>query len=435
VAAIIYGFPARKLKIVGITGTKGKTTTTVFTGRLANQCGIKTGYISTACIYLGDDQGEFLNPYKMTAIDGFMMQKHLRQMVKNGCQWVILEMSSQGLEQNRHVGLFGFDVAVFLNITPEHIEAHGSFANYKKAKGILFANLKQDGLGIFNGSDPQATFMESLIRKPHQSQFIYPGQDFRAETLPGEMTKKIWLKGKYYSTNLLADFDIFNLAFAEQIVAKITGQNTDQIAQHFTKIYTVPGRMDWVVNNNRLMFPQPADPAIQISQKGDLSILVDYAHEPESLKLLLNTLVSWKNQGYFDLIIHVLSCDGAGRDDWKKPIMGDISYQLADYNILTTDNYDAKDNPQQIVDMLAQNYPNQTENSKYFKIINRAKAFQQAISLGFQLSLQSNPASKILICSTGVGSEQGLTQPEGKMAWDERSKWLEFYKNAIESLS
>ena len=149
-----------------------------------------------------------------------------------------------------------------------------------------------------------------------------------------------------------------------------------------------------------------------------ISILVDYAHEPQSLKLLLETFEKWRENLFFDSIIHILSCDGAGRDDWKKPIMGEISYQKADYTFITTDNYNFKDNPELIMDLLTQKYPSSTLNTKYFRNSKRLDSLKSALSLAKTL-----PVSKVLICSTGVGSEQGLTQPGGRMDWDERQVW------------
>lgn len=144
-----YDFPAKKLKIIGITGTKGKTTTTTYLGRLLNLNGVKAGYISTAIIST-DGQSEVINPYKMSSIDSAKMQQKLSEMIKNGCSYAVLEMSSQGLEQNRHWGLYGFDMAIFLNMYPEHIEAHGSFENYLNCKSILFENLRKGGKLLFN---------------------------------------------------------------------------------------------------------------------------------------------------------------------------------------------------------------------------------------------------------------------------------------------
>jgi UDP-N-acetylmuramyl tripeptide synthase len=164
-----YNFPAKRLKIIGITGTKGKTTTTTYLGRMLNLNGIKAGYITTAVICV-DGQNEAVNPYKMSSIDSVKMQQKLFEMVKNGCKYAVLEMSSQGLEQNRHWGIFGFDMAIFLNMYPEHIEAHGSFENYLNCKSILFENVRKKGVVLFNADQEFWPQMSYSIKKFIKSQ-------------------------------------------------------------------------------------------------------------------------------------------------------------------------------------------------------------------------------------------------------------------------
>lgn len=159
----------------------------------------------------------------------------------------------------------------------------------------------------------------------------------------------------------------------------------------------------------------------------NISILVDYAHEPESMKQLLNTLSSWRERGLYDCIIHIVSCDGAGRDDWKKEIMGKISYDIADYTVVTLDNYDQNDNPIAILELLCKQLPPDQKDIKYQVTPSRKHAFDLAIKKAIELqtsfgNLTPDPL-KILIVSTGVGSENGLTQPNGVMPWNEKKEW------------
>jgi UDP-N-acetylmuramoyl-L-alanyl-D-glutamate--2,6-diaminopimelate ligase len=418
-AAVRYGFPAKKLKIIGITGTKGKTTTSTITGRLANLYGIKTGYITTAVINTGSDKGEFLNPYKMTSIDSLATQKYLAEMVKNGCKWVVLEMSSQGLEQNRHWGLFGFDEVVFLNIYPEHIEAHGSWENYKKAKSILFKHLKKDGVFVCNKDFAESEQMWDTIPKSIRptTKKVEVGYDqFTLEQQKGSLFQDIIIDEKRFETNFTARFDVLNSYFAIREISSLVTQEGEsekdiiyELASHLSNVNGIPGRMEWVVREGVVDHNQ--------TKLTNISILVDYAHEPESMKQLLETLTEWKKAGFYDQIIHVVSCDGVGRDDWKKPILGQTSVDYSDVSILTTDNYEAVDNPQDIVDMLAQTLDKNAENKTFFKILDRKEAFEKSLEIAV------NSHKKTVIVSTGVGSEQGLTQPNGKMDWDEREMW------------
>lgn len=407
VAAAYFGFPGRKMQLVGITGTKGKTTTTVFAGRILNLLNHQTGYISSAVINVG--RGEFLNAYKMSSLDSQIMHKLLAQMAQNGCRTAIIEMTSQGLEQNRHFGLGGFEITGFLNIYPEHLEAHGGWEKYKQAKGILFQNLKPEGWFVANTSCEEYKFMWNQVKHPAKvnKRLIQP-TDYQILEKPDSLFKILQVADQTVQTQLLSDFDVSNAYFAAHIASLVTGTDLAEVLPKLGFLQTVPGRMEFIALHQNL------------AEQGNISVLVDYAHEPKSIELLLETLLHWKTRGFFDTIVHVLSADGVGRDDWKKPVMGDLSYQKADYTIFTTDNYDEHDDPQQIVNLLAQNCPQDQENQKFFKIIDRKLAFLRALALA-----KAHPSKRFLIVSTGVGSEQGLTQPGGKMDWDERQVWKE----------
>ncbi|NJL96374.1 hypothetical protein HC864_00920 [Candidatus Gracilibacteria bacterium] len=350
--------PAKNINIIAITGTKGKTTTTVFTGRLLNLIGHKTGYITTGIINL-DGHQEYLNLHKMTTLDSYNIQKYLRKMVDNNCEYVILEMSSQGLQQNRHQGLGQFNSGLFLNIFPEHIEYHGSFENYLNSKALLFRNIKPGGIAVLNGQSEYSKTIVSTIpaklKQTLQISFPQPNKQIIIEK-NHTMEKSFTYFGKSYRTNLITDFDINNLFFAIQIIAKTLTKNTKEetqlklkLSKLSSKLKPVSGRMEWVVKNGLTIFKK----SHISSPKRKISILVDYAHEPESMKQLLQTIQSW-TPDYFNNIIHIVSCDGAGRDDWKKPILATISQKYANISILTTDNYDKNDNPKKILELLEQ---------------------------------------------------------------------------------
>jgi UDP-N-acetylmuramoyl-L-alanyl-D-glutamate--2,6-diaminopimelate ligase len=165
-----------------------------------------------------------------------------------------------------------------------------------------------------------------------------------------------------------------------------------------------------------------------------LSVIVDYAHEPESIKQVLKTALEWKKRGFYDKIIHVVSCCGAGRDDWKKPIIGTQSYLDSDFSVVTTEDYDSSDDPNEILKLLTAEYPKETEidstdnynqNSKYIKEINRKKALRIANKIANKMAqLESTEqALKVLVLSTSIGSQQTMTQPEGEIKYDEREEW------------
>jgi UDP-N-acetylmuramyl tripeptide synthase len=163
-----------------------------------------------------------------------------------------------------------------------------------------------------------------------------------------------------------------------------------------------------------------------------VSIIVDYAHEPQSMKRLMKTLVDFRIRLFFDKIIHIISCDGVGRDDWKKPILGMTSYSNADFTLVTTDNYDNDDNPLDIINLLSVEFPKEKEikevnefdgSQKYMKEVNRQKSFELALEIAKKYAEISSDKVKVLIVSTGVGSEQLMVQPEGEIERDEREVW------------
>lgn len=428
-ASWYYNRPSRKMILVGVNGTKGKTSTTIYAGRLANLIGIKTGYITTAAINVtGMPEDEKNNPYKMTTIDGVHLQKYLKKMHQNGCKACIIELSSQGLEQNRHIGLKHIDIGVFLNMYPEHIEAHGSIHNYRRAKSKLFRHIAEHGVFIGNGADVESEYMYNQIPKTRRASvhklLISKNKDYSIKDSKKTIEKDLIINKKRYNTPFNADFEIDNAVFAIKIVQNIQDKLRADISpvskfqEYFNNLTTIPGRMEWAVRNGVIQ-----DSHHKIKKLANISILVDYAHEPESMKQLLTALREWKSKKYLDYIVHVVSCDGAGRDDWKKPIMGSTSKNYADFSILTTDNYDASDDPKAIIGLLETNFPKNQKNKTYFTFIKRKDAFKKALKIA--KSLPKN--KKVVIVSTGVGSEYGLTQPRGVIKWNEKDVWQNLF--------
>jgi UDP-N-acetylmuramoyl-L-alanyl-D-glutamate--2,6-diaminopimelate ligase len=451
-AGLINFFPSKGVYLIGISGTKGKTTTAVFVGKLLNSLGQKTGYISSALIF--DGQKEYLNKYKMGMLDSLVSQKLIGKMVQNKCKFIVLEVTSEGLEQNRHFGLKKFDLINFLNIYPEHIEAHGSFKNYQKAKSILPQNLKEGGIYVHNDDSEQKNYFQEILS------FVFPKlvetfkmvpiktTDFQILNHAGSLFLDLNLDSNVLETQLISEMEVFDLVMALKIVEQalndfyflkkgieksrlqLSGFELDNGLKNFAaspvlqnavkELTTIPGRMEWVIFTGENKFSK-----LELTKKcPNLSILVDYAHEPESMRRLGQTLSSWKEKGFFNVIIHLVSCDGAGRDDWKKPMLGKLSKNFSDYSILTTDNFDKEDNPELILDLLEQDLDKEQINKTYFRVVDRQKAINKALEL-YQSLHTGNPSLKILLVSTGVGSEQGLIQPEGVVSWDEREKWLE----------
>jgi UDP-N-acetylmuramoyl-L-alanyl-D-glutamate--2,6-diaminopimelate ligase len=170
-----------------------------------------------------------------------------------------------------------------------------------------------------------------------------------------------------------------------------------------------------------------------------VSIMVDYAHEPESIKSILATAKDWRTRQLFDKVIHVVSSCGTGRDDWKKPVTGSLSYSFADFSVVTTEDYGIDDDPVLIVGTLTKDFPTETEikktkdympGSKYLKEVNRTRALEAALEIADQMALvfqKFDEKCKILILSTSVGSQQTMTQPTGEIEYDERKVWSKVF--------
>jgi UDP-N-acetylmuramoyl-L-alanyl-D-glutamate--2,6-diaminopimelate ligase len=388
-----FGKPSHKLTVIGVTGTNGKSTTVNLIARILEEAGHKTGLVSTVNFKISDQ--ERLNDMKMTTPSGWLLHKWMREMVNSGMTHAVLEISSQGLAQNRCVGI-EFDVAVFTNLTPEHIEAHGGFENYKHAKGLLFSSLKK------NTSKPTKAIVANLDDENFSYYINFPADqhisfgisdvsaNFVAEHIAQSMQGVSFvLKGTPFNLTLKGHFDIYNALAA--IAACSTQGVTLEIAKRaLEKVKLIPGRME-------------------VIQDKPFSVLVDYAPEPYSLKALYETISVWPKQR----LIHILGSTGGGRDKARRKILGEMSAQTADIVIVTNeDPYD--DDPQEIINEVAQGAftAGKIAGENLFAIADRREAIAKAIAM-------AKPGDLILI--TGKGSEQKMAVANGKyIDWDDR---------------
>jgi UDP-N-acetylmuramoyl-L-alanyl-D-glutamate--2,6-diaminopimelate ligase len=424
-AALLYGYPSRELVVIGVTGTNGKTTVAYLIAKALEADGSKTGCTTTALFKVADR--EWLNDSKMTMLGRFRLQRILRQMVQASCRYAVIETSSQGIVQHRHENI-AYDVGVFTNLTPEHIEAHGGFENYKKAKIKLFEHIaglppkmidgqripraavlnKDDGYasdfavpglttvvwyGVDQSADMQATDVKEtgggvsfqlvipdLIRNP---EIKSDGSPTSALNLLGddEFLVKLQLMGKV---------NVYN-ALAALAVSKVCGQDLAAAARKISEVKAMPGRFE------RLDEGQP------------WTVVVDYAPEPESLAKAYETVrVLQTNR-----LIHVLGSCGGGRDAARRPVLGRMAGENADVVIVTNeDPYD--DEPMSIIDQVAEGARERgkRDDVDLFRVLDR----EQAIGLAMR---QAAPGDLVLL--TGKGSEQRICVAGGrKIPWDER---------------
>ncbi|MFA6306663.1 MAG: UDP-N-acetylmuramyl-tripeptide synthetase [Patescibacteria group bacterium] len=434
IASAWYGWPSNKLIVIGVTGTTGKTTSVYLISKMLASAGYKTGFTSTAIF--NDGRSEWLNNKKMTMAGRFFTQKMLKQMVKNNCQYAIVETTSQGIEQFRHK-FINYDILIFTGLYPEHIEAHGSFANYKQAKGKLFFHLKQgktkyaddkkrvvkteNGFKkiesnrvkktiIANGDDKYADFFLSFWA---EEKWQYAKGELKAK--PADDKTQIVKYGNIESSQNGVSFKVkdeavvnlkqlgeYNAANAMAAVCLGLSQGVDleKIKIGLEKIDGIPGRLELITS------PRPSPFK---GEGGSFTVIVDYAFEPEALKKIYGTILKLEHSK----IIHVIGSAGGGRDVARRPKLGALAGEKADIVIVTNeDPYD--DDPKLIIDQVAVGAKNagKKENENLFKIEDRRAAIKKALSL-------AGEGDMVLI--TGKGCEQAICGPEGvKIPWDDR---------------
>ncbi|MFA5127072.1 MAG: UDP-N-acetylmuramoyl-L-alanyl-D-glutamate--2,6-diaminopimelate ligase [Patescibacteria group bacterium] len=396
-AALYYFFPSNKLIVIGVTGTNGKTTTVSFIAQYLEALGQKVGSVSTASFKVGSN--ERLNNKKMTMLGRFQTQKFLREAVKNGCRYAVIETSSQGIDQYRHIGI-NYDVVVFTNLTPEHIEAHGGWENYKAAKEKLFAHLSGsrnkkiggrliDKAIVSNGDDQET---EILKKFPVDRFFTYSldkPADLMAERIDlstGHLS--FFVDGQKIKTNFLGRFNVYNI-LASLGVVKILGFDLARVAD--AQLRGVPGRQEWITAGQ------------------DFNVLIDYAPEPASLEQLYSALKDVKHKR----LIHVIGSCGGGRDKARQPILGKMAGQTADLVVVTNeDPYD--DDPEAIIANVAQGSieAGKVLGANLFKISDRRAAIKKALTLA---------KKDDLVLITGKGAEQFICVANSKkLPWDDR---------------
>jgi UDP-N-acetylmuramoyl-L-alanyl-D-glutamate--2,6-diaminopimelate ligase len=399
IAAVYFGNPSQKLFVIGVTGTAGKSTTTIMTSQILNFAGKKTGYITTAGSF--DGNTATTNQHGLSMPGGWLLQKQLREMLNNKCEAAIVECTSEGLAQNRHLGIM-FRVAVFTNLSPAHIDAHGSFENYRAAKGKLFAALKQNtktatAIGV-NLDDPNKNF---FLDFPATRKFGVSQRDDIAipENLMAVTAKDVEVSdhisfsidGVKFALQLFGTFNVTNALLAIAC-AKTLGISAQTAAEALVNISKVPGRMETI--------PAP----------NGATVIVDYAPEPAAMEASLRAV----NLLDHNKIIHVFGSTGGHRDASKRFTFGEISATLADTIIITNDDvYDSDETE------IAHNIQEGINRSKTKKtasvetILNRKDAIKRALEI-------AGPKDVVLI--TGKGSEQFLVLPNNeRIAWDDRA--------------
>ncbi len=405
-AALFYGFPSRKMIVIGVTGTTGKTTVTYMTAQVLRHAGLCVGYTSTAMF--SDGKNDWLNDKKMTMVGRFFTQQMLARMVRNKCDVAIVETTSEGAVQFRH-RFINYDVMVFTGLYPEHIESHGGFDNYKNAKKKLFLHLSRCARKIMHGEKFAKTIVANMD-DPYAAEFIqFPvdhkigfGQKDYYDNMPSvEMihytsgsSNKIGVHfvcaNAEIQMQILGNFNATN-ATAVLSIARALGIAHDVAVKGLMQISGLPGRLE------------------RIDEGQNFTVIVDYAFEPVAVEKLYETVRVLEPKN----IIHVLGSTGGGRDVARRGKLGRIAGELARYVVVTNeDPYD--DDPMMIITAVAEGSreKGKIEGKDLFLIRDRAEAIKKAIDLATENDV-------VLI--TGKGSEQAIVGKDGVlMPWDDR---------------
>lgn len=361
-----YNEPSKKLRLVGITGTNGKTTTSYILKNIFETSGYKVGLIGTISNYIANEKIES----KLTTPESNDLNKLLNKMNEKGCDFGVMEVSSHSLALKRVHGL-QFSFAVFTNITAEHLDFHSDFENYLNAKKILFDTLPVSSSAVYNFDDVHSVDVMKDCKSLKYSFGKNTGSNFRIDNIYCDLngtTFSINYENKNYNlkTSLVGDFNAYNAAGAFA-VAKLSGIKDEIIAEGILNAPQVPGRFE-VLNN------------------GTRKVIIDYSHTPDSLEktlLVIRKITEKKNP-----VITVFGC-GGNRDKLKRPLMGKIATELSDQVIVTSDN-PRRENPSQIIEEIKSGITNQN----YKVIEERETAIKEAIKM-------SGKGSIILIAGKG----------------------------------
>ena len=349
-----YDNPSRKFKLIGVTGTKGKTTTTFMIKEILEKAGHKVGLIGTIATYIN---GKMISESSRTTPESIELQKIFAQMVDAGVEYVVMEVSSQSLKLHRVDGC-DFNIVVFTNFSEDHIseKEHPDMKDYFESKLKLF---KMCDNGIINVDDLQVSKIPKLF--PESNIMTY-GIDNYCQVLAKDITitnsyvdfrVKVSDRNERVKVDIPGRFSVYN-ALAAICVAKKIGVPSDKVIEALAEI-KVPGRSEMIPN------------------KKEVPIMIDYAHSPESLQNILSAVKSYTK----GKVITVFGC-GGDRDKGKRPIMGEVSGKIADFTFITTDNPRTEE-PEEIVKEIEEGI--KKTKGKYKVVVDRKEAIKEAINM------------------------------------------------------
>ncbi len=373
IAIFYFGYPCRKIKIIGVTGTDGKTTTTHLIYHILKTAGKKVSMISS--VY-ADIAGKIYDTgFHVTTPDVFPLHRFLAESVKKGDEYFVLETTSHALAQNRVYSIKYF-AAVLTNITHEHLDFHKTYEEYVKSKLILLNKAK---ISLINADDRSFDFIKKLRNKKFYSYAIKNKANFRLD-----ISKKI--------NQELPEFNKYNY-LAAYCLTRLIGIREKQIIKALKTFKLPPGRLEVVL-------------------KEPITVIIDFAHTPNAFLQVLRTVHDLYHTGK-NKLIHVFGAAGL-RDQSKRPSMGEISAKYSDVAIITEEDY-RKENPDKIAQEIINGLLRIKPKITYYTILNRGEAIKKAIEI-------AKPGD--IVITTGKSHEKSLARGNVEYPWDEKKAIL-----------
>lgn len=388
-AKVFYGNPSAHIKLVGVTGTNGKTTIATLLFKLFRSLGYRCGLISTVQNQIDDE----IVPATHTTPDVISLNALLKRMVEAGCSHVFMECSSHAIHQHRITGL-DFTGALFSNITHDHLDYHKTFDEYIRVKKSFFDQLSANAFAISNADDKRG---EVMLQNTIAKKYLYSLKtlaSFKGKILENVLTGLVMLvNDKEVHFRLIGEFNAYNL-LAVYGTAICLGEDSDTVLQALSMITGAEGRFDYIINAQKMIG------------------IVDYAHTPDALENVLTTIKKLR-KGH-EQIITVVGC-GGDRDKTKRPIMAQAACDLSDRVILTSDNPRTEDPAQILVDM--EKGLSSAAKRKYITVIDRREAIKTAVDMA---------KAEDIILVAGKGHEKYQDIKGVKYPFDDKAVLQEF---------
>jgi UDP-N-acetylmuramoyl-L-alanyl-D-glutamate--2,6-diaminopimelate ligase len=372
-SSAFYGYPSLRFKLVGVTGTNGKTTTVTILHRLFTALGYKSGCFTTIRNYIGEKTVESTH----TTPDPVQINRIMKDMANSGCQYVFMEVSSHALVQERVAGLH-FSGAIFSNITHDHLDYHKTFEEYLKAKKLFFDNLAENSFALINADDRNGKTMVQNTRAGISYYGIRSMAEFKGRIIESHMdgmflnidNTEIW-------TKFIGEFNAYNL-LAAYSCARLLKMDKEEILKKLSSLDTVEGRFQYIHSTTGVI------------------AIIDYAHTPDAIKNVLKTINQIRNGN--EKLITVLGA-GGNRDKTKRPLMAQVAADMSDKIILTSDN-PRNEEPDDIINDMKTGLNNQQLNRTLIQP-DRSEAIKTAC-------MMAQPGDILLIAGKGHETYQEI---------------------------